>query len=339
MATAKKTSAADRQEVCKKLIRLLKKHYTTALPKRDEPVLETILYAVCLEDSTLEQAESACQKLHSAFHDLNEIRVSSISELTVVLKSLSRPEFRALEIRSTLQYVFESDFVFNLESLRRRTLDLATKHLARIKNLSVFVRSYSLQTVLGAHLVPADQPMANAAAWLGLVKPGAGPKEATAGLKSAVRKADVPLFCHLLRMLATDSRFQRAFAPRNVPEEGYDPHTALERLTELFKTGGKQPKKPATRQKSTARSAGKKKSSRKKTTVKSASSSRSVRKKKPAKRAGSTKKAAATRKKSVAKTKTSGRKTATQKPAAKKKVSKSVSSRKTVKRSRRASSR
>ena len=322
-------------------MRLLKKHYKTTPPKRDEPVLEIILYAVCLEDSTVEQADFACQQLQAAFHDLNEIRVSSISELTAVLKSLSRPEFRALEIRSALQYVFESDFAFNLESLRRRTLDLATKQLARIKNLSPFVRSYTLQTVLGAHLVPADQPMANAAAWLGLASPGASPEQATARLKSAVRKADAPLFCHLLRMLATDPRFQKSFAPGNISKEGYDPHDAPERLAELFKTGGKQAKKQASRKKAAklVTRKTKTKSSRKKTHAKSASSKTSVRKKKPAARVRSTKGTAASQKKSVAKPKTAGRKPKASKPTKKKKVSKTTSARKTAKRSRKAGSR
>jgi len=344
MATAKKTSAADRQQICRKLTRLLKQRYKTAPPKRDEPILETLLYAICLEDSTPQQAQSAFDKLQSSFHDLNEIRVSSISELTEVLKSLSRPEFRALEIRSALQHVFESEFAFNLESLRRRTLDLATKQLARINNLSPFVRSYTLQEVLGAHLTPADQPMANAAAWLGLVNPGADPEQATAGLKSAVRKADVRLFCHLLRMLATDSRLQKTFAPRSIPEEGYDPHTASQRLAELFESAGKRAKTKTrtTRKKTAARPAGKKaKPAAKKTAATSSASSKSVRKKKPAARARSRKAAAASRKKktAAAKSKTTKRKTKTHKSAAKKKSAKSGSSRKTTKRSRTTSSR
>jgi hypothetical protein len=47
-------------------------------------VLETILYGVCLENASYEEADAAFARFESDFFDMNEIRVSSIMELSGV---------------------------------------------------------------------------------------------------------------------------------------------------------------------------------------------------------------------------------------------------------------
>ena len=171
MAAARQATASDKQRIAKKLISLLKKRYEGSVPKVEHPILETILYAICLENSSINQADDAFARLESNFFDLNEIRVSSISELTCVFSKLDQPEWRALRVRSVLHYVFEKRFEFDFETLRRKTLDLAGKQLAKIKELSPFVRCYTLQTSLGSHLVPVDDVTRHASVWLGFVAP------------------------------------------------------------------------------------------------------------------------------------------------------------------------
>lgn len=237
MAPAQKSKVSDKQRVIKKTISLLKKRYKSA-PRHDErPVLENFLYAICLENSSLSQAEATYARIGMLFHDLNEVRVSSISELAEIFKDLSDPEWRALRVRSILQYVFEKSFSFEFESLRRKTLELAARQLARIKELSPFVRTYVLQETIGAHLVPVDEQMTNAAIWLGFVDPDADPEQASESLKSTVRKADAPLFCHLLRCLACDQRVNMEFQSigRKAVENPFQLETAPERLEALFK--------------------------------------------------------------------------------------------------------
>jgi len=240
MSSPARARTVDRQEVTRKLVNILKKRYkASASPKKERPVLETLLFAVCLEDASVEQAEVAFDRMLETFHDLNEIRVSSISELAQVFNGMPDPEWRAARIRAVLHYVFEKHFEFAFEALRRKTLDLATKQLTRIKDLSPFVRNYALQSALGSHLVPVDQQMTNAAIWLGLVPPGEGPQQAGDMLKVVVRKADTQQFCHLLKCLACDPKLQRAFDPEKFPAPagGWDLASAPERLEHLFKHG------------------------------------------------------------------------------------------------------
>ena len=175
--------------------------------------METLLFAICLEDGSVEQAEEAYRGLLSAFHDLNELHVSSITELSQVFGVLPSADWRAHRVRQVLQYVFEKHFEFAFEGLRRKTLELATKQLFKIRDLSPFDRNYTLQSALGTHVIPVDQLMTNAAIWLGLAAPGETPEHAAETLKSAVRKADVPVFSHYLRHSPSIPAWSRLLNP------------------------------------------------------------------------------------------------------------------------------
>jgi endonuclease-3 len=232
----------------KKLFPLLKKQYKSSLPKYDLPILETLIHAICLENASHEQADAAQELLEESFHDYNEMRVSSISELNQVFEGMENPDVRSLRIRSVLHYIFEEHYEFEFEGLRRKTLELATKQLNKIRDLSPFVKNFTLQVALGSHLVPMDDVMIPPVKWLGLVEPDATPEDASEALKSAVRKSDGPLFCHLIRCLAHDPRLAGAFeAHTESPEEEFDLNTAPARLKKLLEEGPakRAAKKPA----------------------------------------------------------------------------------------------
>jgi hypothetical protein len=240
MATSSRAKTADRQSVVKKLMPLLKKQYgKIATPKLDRPVMETMLYATCLEDATVEQADRAYQRLHALFPDLNEARVSAISELEPAFEGLSDVDWRAFRSRSILQYVFEKTFNFEFESLRKKTLDLATKQLAKIKHVTPFIRTFTLQQAVGAHLLPMDESCSRMVIWLGLAAPNQTVDQVGDSLKSLVRKADALQFCFAIRAAAADPKFRPAFDPARYPPpaEGYDAMTGIDRLAELFKSG------------------------------------------------------------------------------------------------------
>ena len=238
--------SVDKPDVCKHVLALLKKTYPTTGLKAELPVLETMLYAVCLENASLEQADQVYAKLRNGFHDLNEVRVSSVYELEGLFRDLPDPEWRALRVRNILQYVFEATYGFDFEAFRRKTLELAQKQLSKIKSLSPFVKSYVLQHALESHLLPVDNRMCQALQWLGLAELNSTPEHAAEALRSAVRKADAPLFCHLLRCLRDDPRISKALARGVTPPAGNsDEPDGYARLTALFKGGKAAPQAKA----------------------------------------------------------------------------------------------
>jgi endonuclease III len=235
MVATHRPKAPDKQDVCRKVAALLKKTFTGALPKRELPVLETLIYAVCLENATLAQADAVYARLHNAFHDLNEVRVSSITELQAVFTDIDQPDWRALRIKSALQYVFETNYSFDFDTLKRKSSELAVKQLAKIPSLSYFVRAYVMQHCLGSHVLPIDTRMHAALVWLGLAEPQSTPEQAGDALRSHVRKADATLFCHLVHCLATDPKRMKAFTAN--PSKPLDPHDAVARLDQLLRRG------------------------------------------------------------------------------------------------------
>jgi endonuclease-3 len=244
-----KLKASDRQTLLRKIVAILKKKYGGSVPTEERSVLETMLFACCLEDTAYDKAEAAYQNLLATFFDLNEIRVSSISEVERALQSLDDPAWRAFRVHDILQHVFEEYYVFDFEPLRRKTMDAAIKHLTKIKGLSPFIQLYTLQQSLGAHVIPLDATMCRVVAWLGLVAPEASAEQAAEELKSSIRKADVPLLCHLLRQLGADPDFRSSFriTKSMLADGAVDPTDAPERLQQLLETPRQRSKKVSRR--------------------------------------------------------------------------------------------
>lgn len=287
MAGTKTMKTSDRQALIKKLTTELKKHYKGQVPKQTQPVLETMMFATCLEDSSYADAETAHQAMLDSFFDLNEIRVSSVTEISESLGDLYESEWKAHRIRETLQHTFEKHYAFDLEGVKRKTQDAALKELAEIPTQSPFVRAYVIQHCLGAHVLPLDHSMVQALKWLGLVSPDADSESAADELKSAIKKSDGPEFCFRLKCLATDERVAGAFADSSAADDdgAFDPTTGTKRLAELIKTGWKPPKKKKTKSAASA-TVSKKKPAKKKSARSSrptGSTSVKVAKKKPAK--------------------------------------------------------
>ncbi len=263
MSTSKKLKASDRQTILRKVATVLKKKYGGSIPRHDRNVLETLMFACCLENTTVEKAEAAQAALLQSFFDLNEIRVSSVSEIEHAMGRIDDAAWRALRIRDVLQYVFEKYYDFDFEPLRRKTQDLAHKQLQKIKSLSPFVRQYALQSALSVHVIPIDDATLRVITWLGLVPADMTPEQAAEEIKSSVLKSDVPLLSHLLRSVATDPQYTSSFKlnKSQMVDGALDPSEAPARLEELLtstkaKSGKKvSRKKPAagTRTSKTAR--------------------------------------------------------------------------------------
>ncbi len=247
MVVASRAKASDRASLLKKLFPIIKKRYKILIPKGGKPVLETMLYAICLEDSTVELADESFRRLFAEFPDLNEVRVSTVGEIERAFDGQAAAEWRAFRVISVLKFVFDKSYAFEFESLRKKTLDLATKQLAKIKDLSPFVRDYTLHEVTGAHMIPIDPATARLLIWLGLALPNQTQEQIGETMKGAVRKAEVETFVFTMRCLASDPSLSPAFDATKypAPEGGHDTDTAIDRLNDLVKNGLEKPVKAA----------------------------------------------------------------------------------------------
>ena len=340
MPSAPATRASDKQQACKKLSSLLQKDYGRSVPKIKLPVLETMLFAVCLEDNSWENAEAGYRKLLKSYFDLNEIRVSSVPELERTLGNLKAAAWKGLRIKSILRFVFESTYTFDFEKLAKLTLESAQKRLKKIDYISPFIASYTLQQVLGSHGICFDESTHRAAVHLGIVPPDSSVESAAEFLKAGVKKADAAGFIHLLRCFATDPKFEDRITDA-YDEDEFDVLKVADRLATLNaprkrkkvvkKAPAKAPKKAGKGQKAAAKSntssdakPAKAKVPAKKTAAKKTAAKKTAAKKKSAK--------ASPAKKKSARTGAAKKNTASKKPVKKKAAAKTAPKKKATKR-------
>ncbi|MDA0282180.1 MAG: hypothetical protein O3B86_02390 [Planctomycetota bacterium] len=233
---AAKSKTPDKSKVLVRLLKLLKKEFG-GLPKREQlPVLEAVVFSACLENSSYDAADAAFGRLKGDFFDWNEVRVSTISELEPVFEGVYEPEWCAMRVRYLLYYVFDHQYSYDFDGIRKKPFELAYKQVSKIKHLTPFCRNYLLQKCLGTHVIPVDEKMVRTAIWLGLVPVGADEVSAAELLKGIIRKADGAEFFWLLKSLSVSRNGEAILemAPKgDHPELQFDLDDAEERLNVL----------------------------------------------------------------------------------------------------------
>ena len=271
MAAAKQTKAPGRQDSIRRILESLEKRYRADFRMPEEqPVLETLIYAICLEDCTFAEAETFYQRIGTLFHDFNEARVSSITELSHVFVKSPFAEWKAFRFRHLLTHVFESFYAFDFESLLRKSNEHANRLLGRIPEISQFARNYTMKHCVGINLLPLDNRMRDAVAWLGLGTSGQTPQRTATALKSVVRKNEADRFCGLIRCLATDPLMIREIESEHKedPRPVHELTTAVERLETLFTETARRKRKSTGSGKAAAKKTTAKKTAAKKTAKK-----------------------------------------------------------------------
>lgn len=205
-------ASVNRTAVLTKLHKVLKKHYQPQPAPPSRSLLENLLFAACLENTPLGIAEQAYQVVSTSFYDWNEVRVTTAKELSEVMKMLPDAHFTANNLKRALQGVFEGNFTFDLEGLKKLNLGAAIQKLEKC-DCSPFIVSYVVQTSLGGHSVPLDSGAMGILAVLGLVDEGAKPRVGCAGMERAIPKNKGMEFGSLLHQPACEY-FANPYSPK-----------------------------------------------------------------------------------------------------------------------------
>ena len=139
---------------------LLKRRYK---PKADPnasrlSVLKAVVYGICHEDTTREQANQALSRFKDEFFDWNEIRVSECRGDPGKPGGNSRSRERAQRIRRFLRQLFNRTYGFTLDALAKKPLKEALKVLQTYDAFaSDYVTATVIQQALGGHAIPIDK--------------------------------------------------------------------------------------------------------------------------------------------------------------------------------------
>lgn len=169
-------------------IRVLRKHYKPVPPVKDRSLVEHLLFACLLEDSPHETAEQVFATLKQNYFDWNEVRVSTIRELTEALKLLVNPAEAGARLKQTLHSVFESVYQFDIETLKKQNIGQAAKQLAKYNGTTPFVVAYVTQMALGGHSIPLNHGGLVAFHTVGVISDEEYDQSVVPGLERAVSK-------------------------------------------------------------------------------------------------------------------------------------------------------
>jgi endonuclease-3 len=197
-------ATSNRAAILAKTHKTLKKHYQPVKPPGERSVLETVLYACCLQNAAYDKADEAFAKLQEMFFDWNEVRVTTATELAEVLGMLPNPRLTASQLKRCLQGVFETHYSFDLETLHKQNLGKAIKLLEEKYGLSPFGVGYVTQTVLGGHAIPLDEGAMQVMVAVGAASEAEAAKHEVPGLERAIPKSKGVEFGSLLHQLGAD---------------------------------------------------------------------------------------------------------------------------------------
>jgi hypothetical protein len=181
-------ASKNRAALITKVLKVVKKHYKPVAPPKERSLLENLLFACCLENSLHEPAEKVFHSLSTDYFDWNEVRVSTIRELSDVLKPLNDPAEAATRLKRVLQSVFETHYSFDLEPLKKQNIGVAVKTLEKYNGSTPFIVAYVTQQSLGGHSIPVNQGLLESMRVVGVVTDAEAAKGAVPGLERTVPK-------------------------------------------------------------------------------------------------------------------------------------------------------
>ncbi|TWU18463.1 hypothetical protein [Allorhodopirellula heiligendammensis] len=195
-------SASNRTKLIAKLHSALKKHYSVPPASPSRPLLEHALYACLLEDCPSELADEGLAKLEQDYFDWNEVRVTTVTELSGVLSNLPDPAKAAGRLKSNLQAIFEEFYSFDLDHLKKENLGKAVAKFEKLPSMTPFVLSYIIQHGLGGHSIPIDYSAMVIMLVSGIASQNEASDGRVPGLERAIPKSKGVEFASLLHQPA-----------------------------------------------------------------------------------------------------------------------------------------
>jgi endonuclease-3 len=197
-------ASPNRTAILNKLYKTLKKLYTPTPPNLKMPLLEQVLYACCLEDATPAAAAKAFAALDEQYFDWNEVRVSTVTELSETISMLPEPVAAASRVKRVLQSVFESAYAFDLEALKKQNIGAAQKRLEKYDGVTQFSVAYATQTGLGGHMIPLGRGALDVLYVIGAINEKERAAGEVPGMERAIPKNKGIEFGSLLNQLGVE---------------------------------------------------------------------------------------------------------------------------------------
>jgi endonuclease-3 len=117
---------------------------------------------------------------------------------------LGEPVAAASRVKRVLQSVFEANYAFDIESLKKQNIGVAQKRLAKYGGVTPFGVAYATQTGLGGHSIPLGRGALEVLYIIGAISDKERASGEVAGLERAIPKNKGIEFGALLNQLGVD---------------------------------------------------------------------------------------------------------------------------------------
>ncbi len=172
-----------------KVLKIVKKHFKPAEIPSERTLLEHLIFACCAENSLHEVANEVFATLSSDYYDWNEVRVTSIRELTEVMKRLNDAKAAATRLKRVLQSVFETHYSFDLELMKKQNIGQTVKQLEKYKGTTGYTVAFVTQNALSGHAIPINQGLLESMRVVGVISEKEAAKGSVPGLERIVPKS------------------------------------------------------------------------------------------------------------------------------------------------------
>jgi endonuclease III len=194
----------NRASLINRVLKVVRKHYKPVPGTKDRTLFEHLAFACLVENSPHEIAEQVFKTFQQDYFDWNEVRVSTIRELTEVTKPLVDPPQAAARLKQTLHAVFEGVYQFDLETLKKQNIGASAKQLDKLKGSTPFVVSYVTQHALGGHSIPVNNGLLITMHVVGAISDGELKSATVPGLERVVSKSKGVEVSSLLHQLGVE---------------------------------------------------------------------------------------------------------------------------------------
>jgi len=194
----------NRSNLINRALKVLRKHFKPVAPPKDRTLFEHLVFACLVEDSPYESAEQVFNSLKQEYFGWNEVRVSTIRELTDALKPLVNPAESAARLKQSLHSVFESVYEFDIEAMKKQNIGQAAKHLQKYNGTTPFAIAYVTQHALGGHSIPINRGALITLHTVGIISDDEFAKGVVPGLERTVSKSKGAEVGSLLHQLGVE---------------------------------------------------------------------------------------------------------------------------------------
>ncbi len=179
---ARRTSAKVRS-----LLRLLQKRYGKKPRPPSWDHVDTLLFYLFYHSSSVSAARRAFKGFRDEYVDLNEVRVSSMSEIRSTLKRAGVNEQTAQVMRSVLKDIYMRENAVSLACIEELPAEQAKRYLLHIEHLPAHAIDYLLLIRWEHPILPVDDQIARMASRIGLASSNAGVPQAQKSLMKLMR--------------------------------------------------------------------------------------------------------------------------------------------------------